>query len=412
MLRPRRARLKQLTGAVPGLLLGGYLALAIGVLLGLVVDTSALVETSGYVFGAALLLAIGLYGSTYGIDLKALRADLRGVVAAVTLGVVLKAAMIAGTMMAVFQRPEALVLGLAVAQIDPLSVAALGKSGRMSQRARSLLEAWASFDDPMTVLLTLYLAGYAYTAAGHSGSPTATGGQLTGLALSALLLVCLLPLWWLGRRLAARVPETPSTQRAKGVVAVLVVLAMLLLAAAHQLMLAVALAGLVVRSRALGRALDRAVAGAFIAAFLALGLLLAQGVAWWPGLVLGVAAFGSQMVVAFAVMPLFVRGLDRSDRVALGFGQQNGITAVLIALTLERDFPATIATVGPAIVTVNVLHGVSQAFLAHPLRLRRPAGPRVRMPRIGAIRSRWGQRTPGQQSVEEEGADERSTARR
>ncbi|MFF4833631.1 hypothetical protein [Streptomyces sp. NPDC001315] len=403
MATPGRARLRWLPESVPTVVLGAAGTLLAGVLVGLVVDTSALVDSGGYLFGAGLLLAVGLYGSTYAIDLKALRADLTGVLAAVTVGVVLKAGLIAGTMLLVFRRPEALVLGIAVAQIDPLSVAALGRGGRMSPRARSLLSAWASFDDPMTVLLTLYLAGYAYTAAGHEGAPEVAGGggggYLTGLGLNAALLAGVSLLWWAGRRVAGRVPDTGSARRTKGAATVLLVVAMLVLAAARQLMLAVALAGLVVRSTVLGRALERAVGGAFLAAFLALGLLLAHGVSWWPGFVLGAAAFGAQAVVALGVMPLFVRGLERRDRIALGLGQQNGITAVLIALTLERDFPGTAATVGPAVVTVNVLHGASQALLARSPRLRWPLA-RGELGAADARHSRHDRR----------GADEKSVA--
>ncbi|MFJ8112658.1 hypothetical protein [Streptomyces sp. NPDC096132] len=369
--------------AVPGLVVGGAGALAAGVVIGLGVDASALVGSEGYLFTASLLLAVGLYGSTYAIDLKALRADLPGVVAAVTVGVVLKAALIAGTMALVLRRPEALVLGIAVAQIDPLSVAALERGERMSPRARSLLKAWASFDDPMTVLLTLYLAGYAYAAAGHEGTPRilrdGTGGYLTGLVANAALLAAVLLLWWAGRAVAARLPESRSGSRAGAVAAVVLVVVTLVLAADRSLMLAVALAGLFVRSPLLGRLVGRAVGGAYLAAFLALGMLLAHGVAWWPGFVLGSAAFVAQAVVALVVMPLFVRGLERRDRIALGLGQQNGITAVLIALSLERDFPGTAATVGPAVITVTVLHGTGQLVLA---RLRAPGGgPGPRRPR-------------------------------
>ncbi|MFC9292891.1 hypothetical protein ACFTWH_05790 [Streptomyces sp. NPDC057011] len=362
----------RLPESVPGIVAGAVGTLILGVAAGLAVDPSELVGTGGYVFGAGLLLAIGLFGSTYAIDLEALREDLSGVLAAVTLGVVLKASLIAGVMVVAFGRPEYVVLGIAVAQIDPLSVAALGRDGRMSPRARSLLSAWASFDDPMTVLLTLYVAGYAYTAAGYEGAPAVAGGGAggygTGLGLNAALAAGVLLLWWAGRKAAIRLPSSPSARRTGAILAGLLVVAMLVVAAANMLMLAVAVAGLFLRTAAFDKALDRAVGGAFLAAFLALGLFLAQGVDLLPGFVLGVAAFGAQAVVALGVMPLFVRGLDRRDRIALGLGQQNGITAVLIALSLERDFPGTVATVGPAVITVNLLHGTAQVLQAHPPR--------------------------------------------
>jgi NhaP-type Na+/H+ or K+/H+ antiporter len=166
--------------AVPAVLLGALATLLAGTLTGLAADPTHLVGTTGYVVATGLLLAVGLYGSTYGIDLADLRRDLRGVVAAVTLGVVLKAGLISGVIVLAFDRPEYLILGIVVAQIDTLSVTALSKDGHMSQRARSLLTAWASFDDPMTVLLTLYVAGYAYTAAGHTGTPSVVVGGTDG----------------------------------------------------------------------------------------------------------------------------------------------------------------------------------------------------------------------------------------
>ncbi|MFC9503080.1 hypothetical protein [Streptomyces sp. NPDC057002] len=403
--RRDRARRRKAPAAVPAVLLRALGALVLGILIGLAADPSRLVGTTGYVFATGLLLAVGLYGSTYGIDLADLRRDLRGVVAAVTLGVVLKAAIVSGVMVWAFDRPEYLILGIVVAQIDPLSVAALGRDGHMSQRARSLLTAWASFDDPMTVLLTLYVAGYAYTAAGHPGTPSVVGGgargYALGLAFNALLLAGALLLWWAGGRLwparrarkgsaaSAESPEPGDLERPRRPVTplgALLVVSMIVLAAANMLMLAVAVAGLFLRTRAFARPLARAVTSAFLLATTLLGLFAAQGVSPGPGVVLGLSAFGAQAVVAVLLMPLFVRGLSRRDRVLLGIGQQNGLTAVLLALTLERDFPKTVGIVAPAVVTVNLLHyGAQIAFGCWSRRRsggnRQPAGGQRRLPR-------------------------------
>lgn len=144
-----------------GLLAGGYFG-----------HVGALLNSGFYAPVVTAFLALGLYGSTHAIDLKHLRADLRTVVLAVTVGVVLKAALISAVMLAFFPRPGSLVLGIAVAQIDPLSVVALGRSSRLSSRGRGLLLAWASFDDPVTTLLTIYVAALALSAR-HDGSSAA-----------------------------------------------------------------------------------------------------------------------------------------------------------------------------------------------------------------------------------------------
>ena len=72
------------------------------------------------------------------------------------------------------------------------------------------------------------------------------------------------------------------------------------------------------------------------------------------GLVLGLAAFSAQAVVAAAL----TRGLPRSDRVGLALAQQNGITAIILALWIEKTYPGAVAILGPAIVVVNLLHAL------------------------------------------------------
>jgi hypothetical protein len=117
------------------------------------------------------------------------------------------------------------------------------------------------------------------------------------------------------------------------------------------LVLGLAVAGLFFRPW-LGRWLDRGTGLALLLASAALGMLLVDGVAPVPGLVLGLAAFGAHAVVAL----LLARRLPGSDRGYLALSQQNGITAIILALLLEGSFPGTAAVVAPAILVINVLH--------------------------------------------------------
>ncbi|NLT54698.1 MAG: hypothetical protein GXX79_09045 [Actinomycetales bacterium] len=52
----------------------------------------------GYLLGTSLLLAVGLYGSTYAIDLDEARRDRRLILLAVTLGVLVKAVLVGGVL--------------------------------------------------------------------------------------------------------------------------------------------------------------------------------------------------------------------------------------------------------------------------------------------------------------------------
>jgi hypothetical protein len=259
-------------------------------------------------------------------------------------------------MLAVFRNPAYLVLGVAVAQIDPLSVAALSGLSRLSPRGRGLLLAWASFDDPVTSLLTIHVAAFAalFLDSGMVGGLGAGGvagffadlvGNL-GLTAVAILLYRVL-----GRR----------AHRRDFAVACVILAAVFAVGIWQGWVLAQALAGLMIRPEAPGRrgavelVRDRAVNGAFLLASLLLGVVLLLGVSPLPGLVLGVAAFAVHALVS---LPL-TRAQSADDRVWLAIAQQKGITAIVLALVLEPTFTGTVAVVAPAILTINVLHLVS-----------------------------------------------------
>jgi hypothetical protein len=122
------------------------------------------------------------------------------------------------------------------------------------------------------------------------------------------------------------------------------------------LMLGLAIVGLFFRPY-LGRFLEWATRGAFWTAASALGLILVEGIRLGPGVVLGLAAFGSQVVVGW----LINWRSPRDDRIDLALGHQNGITAIILALLLEPWFSGTVAVVAPAIVVVNLVHSLSNA---------------------------------------------------
>lgn len=320
-----------------------------------------------YLYTVTTLLAIGLYTSASGIPREAVR-DLRTVLTAVTLGIFFKATLIAGVMYLVTLDPLALVLGIAVAQIDPLSVAAMAGSSRMSPRGKAVLLAWASFDDPVTALLLVYLSAFTLRLRGDSGQiiGAPAGADLTSYLLNfaanlAFAAGCLL-VWLLVREAGRRWGRKGPPRRA-GTVAAVVVLALLIAFAVYNfLMLGIALVGLFFRPRA-ERLISGATGVAFTLATFALGMLLIGGIDIGLGLVLGCAAFGSQIIAALAI----ARRLPRADRGYLALGQQNGITAIVLSLTLEPTFPGTVAIVAPAILTVNLIHLVTNEWWAHRL---------------------------------------------
>jgi hypothetical protein len=370
--------------------------------------TGDLSQSSFYLYAATALLAVGLYGSTYGISLAEARRNVRTVVAAVTLGVLGKSVLISGVMFLLFHRPVYLVLGVAVAQIDPLSVAAMNRRSGMSKRARTILTAWASFDDPVTVLITIYaaifalraLGGHARAAYGVSSNAGALGYFLNVGAnvafAGAFCGICMLANAARRRRITALLPATSQrsadpeflatawpqadgpqdggslapgrAQQVGQLLAVGVLAGVATIAVWRFWMFGLALIGLFFRPKLLSKWLDRAVMTAFVLVAFALGMLLAHGIDVVPGMLLGVTAFGAQSLTSLAL----TRKLPKSDRVYLALGQQNGITAILLALLLQPLFPQASAIIGPAILTVNALHLVTNAVWNHRHLLARP----------------------------------------
>jgi len=313
-------------------------------------------STAWYAPTVALLLAVGLYASTYGIDIKEAKQHAKIIISAVTIGVVLKAAIIGVSLSLLFNDPFFLILGVAVAQIDPLSVANLLKGNRMSKKAKTILASWASFDDPITVLLSLYvplvvvhltslnLSAIDSSASANFMAYVASVGLNVVLAGSALLL------WLIIRRYA----KTASGRLASA----LTVCVYLLLAAVfsvsvlHFMMLGIALIGLFLRPPKVAAFIDTAVTGALYGAALLLGFVLVKDIDIKRGLALGTAAYFSQVVVGF----LLTRSLPAKDRWHISFAQQNGITAIILSLLFEPVHPGTVAIVAPAIITINCLH--------------------------------------------------------
>lgn len=327
----------------------------------LTIDTGA--GNGAYSYLTYGLLAIGLYGSAYGIARPEVRADVYRIGVAITFGVAAKAGIVAGVLMLCFHgRPAYLVLAVAMAQIDPLSVSALLDSREMSPRAKSLLSAWASFDDPVTTVLVVYVGALVLKDAG--GAAAGTVAYAGTLVLNLALLLAAAAAWRLlgfrgraGRPSHSAAPDTPVSRRRTAAQTAVLALVMAV-AVWHFLMLGLAVSALFLRpplGRWIGRSTNLAL---WIATFL-LGVLLARGVDLRVGVVLGCATFGAQIAVAAVVS----WGMSRRDRRSLCLSQQNGITAIILALLIQPLLPGAVGIIAPAILVVNVLHLVSNGIL-------------------------------------------------
>ncbi len=331
-----------------------------------------LADSTAYSKAISALLATGLFASVYGISRRELRQNARVVLVAITLGVAFKAILTGGIMALVYRSSGFLLLGVAVAQIDPLSVAASLKGSTVSQRAKSVLSAWASFDDPVTVLLVAYTASLALPAARGPGQAASIAGiaassYLSQITLNALLVAIAGLAWYLLAILPARhgQPRRGATGRVLLLYAILV--GLMVFAVSFGLLVGITVCALFYRPP-LDAVVSHVVGGAFYAATFMLGMLLVTGIDAPAGLLLGVSVFLVQVVAGL----LISRGMPSEDRAVLALGQQNGLTAIALALALQAYLPSAVGVVAVAVLTVNVIHIVTNRAWDIRSRYKRP----------------------------------------
>ncbi len=323
-------------------LLSTGLVLVLGVFLSNFLEVQDITKTSIYSIFVYTLLAIGLYGSVYNISIKEFRSNRLIVGQAITIGVLFKILFIGGFFYIFTNNPIALLLGVTVAQIDPLSVARLlnNEETRLSKNAQSILGAWASFDDPVTVLASVYIVGIITVPTETASSAYFGIGIIRYLSTFGLNII-LAAIIYILHRLFIKHKYTTY----------LLLFPSFIIAIAFNLFLAIAIIGLFIRPK-INRILPLLVNISLYSSILVLGLLVGEGVAFVQGLILAFAATLAQIIAGFLV----IGSLSRQDRFHLAFSQQNGITAIILALLFEQSLPGIVAIVAPAIFLINIGH--------------------------------------------------------
>ena len=302
----------------------------------------------------ALLLGIGLLGSTFGIDLDALLAgDWKLIIWAVTVGVSAKAGFTGMVMYAVTRNPQYFVVSISVAQMDPLSVGALIEGSRLTPRAKSLLSAWAALDDPVTVVLTLGAlltlkllhVDIGFTVESLQVQNLESLGLYT---VHNVAFMAVIVFFW-QKMAASRAPS------AKLWLTIAFAAGGLLVGATWFWMFGLALLGLFMRPDGsvydrVKAVLDRSVDIAFCLAAVIVGALLVEhGVDPLHGTLLGVSVYASQALVT-RVAPGRSR-FSVFDKRYIMAAHQNGLTACSLAILL-----GVVDVVAFAVVVTHVLH--------------------------------------------------------
>lgn len=293
-----------------------------------------------------ILLVIGLYASVYEIDTHILNKHKQLLLSALTLGVLFKAIFIGTILFLITQSSFAFLLGIVVAQIDPLSVSHLlqSKDKSFSKVGRTILRVWSSFDDPMTILLSLFFVG-PFVLGTFFSNPFS---YLT--ALGENLFFALL-VFVFTRYLFQKKAE-------KVILGVCVIVCIV-----FNLTLGIALIALFLRPK-LGNELSYTVKIAFYIGVLLLGLTLELTIGGiFFGILLGILGYISQI---FATL-LIARKLSARDKIHLALAQYNGITSIGLGIFFSAYFPSITSIIAVAVITINSCYYFMNNFLGKKL---------------------------------------------
>ncbi len=297
------------------------------------------------------ILSIGLYASVSDINIESLRDDKKVVVKAVTIGVLLKVAIIFLITHFIFSVPsiEALILAIIVAQIDPLSVSAIldRENNSLSKRADTIIRAWSSFDDPITAILAIFIAA---TYLDHSGGYSSN--IITILAL--LLTCCIIGILYYKKKFSSRAQLTLFA-------------VFLILATVYQQFFVIALSALFIRTEIIRNIIKKIVPFLYNFSIILMGMKLVEGINISYAMVLAGAAICSQIIVGY----MMTSTLPVTDRWFISFSQQNGLTAIVLSLLLLKFDPQLTSIVAPAILIINIMHMIFNTIINNGIRMEK-----------------------------------------
>jgi len=331
----------------------------------------------------ALVLSVGMFASARRIRIEGARGQLGTILVAGSMGGSVKGCLIAAGLLAMtrvsptlaaFLGEEAMVtallFGLVIAQIDPVSVtesldwkAHHPDRLQLSVQGQALIHSWSTIDDLASLVLTSLLLPIL----------AGTGGEslplvLVELALNIPFFAAILLLWAALRRF--------MTKRLAQVSSLILMAGTVLSGAFLHARLGVAAAGLLFRelSPRNEMVIRRSVWIAYAAVLVAIGALLSHASPdqFFSGIVLGallaLLTIAAQAIVA---VPL-TRKLPWVERVSIMLSQQNGMTAAVLGVTLDQYRPGALPVVAIAIIVINVLHLMTTTLFERWVQRRMP----------------------------------------
>ena len=297
------------------------------------------------------LLWLWLYAWVYWIDISEFKKHKKLVLSAISFWVILKSIIIWWLLYFFTHNPLSFIFWVIVAQIDPISVGYLlkwGKDKRLSCSGETVLRAWSAFDDPMTVLLSLYVF-LPFTLQYIQWGNLIFNFQEYFQQLWVNILFV-----WIIYCMYKIITQQKNTSHK---IQIYLLFFTITIGIYFQLMLSIAVIALFLRPN-IEYIIEYITSWAFYAASFLLWILLITNFNILWGIFIAIFCIFSQIISAF----LLANKFSFQDRVYLGFGQQNGITSIILAVLIFQYFPSTVWYIAPAIIVINILHYILNRY--------------------------------------------------
>lgn len=303
-----------------------------------------------------LAVALGLFINVSDIDRTALNANRTSIASVLLVGVPIKI-LLPGALLSFFlmQPTQSFDTGIAflcatvIAQIDPILAAKNIDHKRFSNETSTILRCWSSFDDPITVLFAFYI----FLPRIIEGQAD-RGGQYA-LSIFIEVIVCYVFYLLFNK-------DNPVIQPQKTTGMKLFVILICIVSGLFGKFLPPAFLGLLLRpltSRTKSILLDVI----FVFSIVIIGALSVDvSFNWIAGILLGMSTF---VLAQPLVTAMFIRKGAWCDRLRVMAGHQNGMTAILLTISIELklDNVGLLPITLPAILFIALLYYASNFWL-------------------------------------------------
>ncbi|MDY6901967.1 MAG: hypothetical protein SWZ49_28425 [Cyanobacteriota bacterium] len=292
-------------------------------------------------------IAVGLYINILSIDTNIFKTCFNSIAKVVLVGVPIKI-VLPGFLLSLFSphiAPIAYLCSTVIAQIDPIAADKFLENSKISKKSETILRAWSSFDDPITVLFAFYIFLPALLLTNFNIKE-----YLIKIVLDIFSCLLVYSFYFIYKR------NIKTSTTYQSFVQIILIVAIIIYSVVFNSFILPAVAGLFLRPFAPEK-FSIINSGIFYISAIILGIFAANiQLDWYSGLILAASTFFlAQVFVTF----IFIKdSIESKSRVM--FGHQNGMTAMLLTVAIEisasQKTDELLGVTLPAIVWVAVFY--------------------------------------------------------